>query len=150
MRMSFNLFAHNLQGVEQRGAGDNGRAVLVVVHHRDVHLFFQSSLHLEALRRFDILQVDAPESGLQRLHDLHEFFYAAGIYLQVEDVDARKLFEQYAFSLHHGLGGFRANVAQAKHRCSVRNHAHQVAFGSIFIHIFYVGGDLPAGLGYSG
>ena len=43
-----NLFAHQLQAVEQRGAADDGRAVLVVVEHRNVHALAQLALDVEA------------------------------------------------------------------------------------------------------
>jgi hypothetical protein len=64
-----NLLAHHFQRVQQRGRRDDGRAVLVVVHQRDVHLLAQLGFDTEALRRLDVFEVDAAERGLQRFHD---------------------------------------------------------------------------------
>ena len=51
------------QRVEQRGEHDDGRAVLVVVEDGDVERLAQPALDLEAARRRDVLEVDAPEAG---------------------------------------------------------------------------------------
>ena len=56
-----------LERVEQRGAGDDRGAVLVVVEDRDVHLRDQPLFDLEALRRVDVLEVDAAEGRLEQL-----------------------------------------------------------------------------------
>ena len=64
--------AHHLQSVEQRGAGDDGGAVLVVVENRDLHAPAQRLLDHEALRRLDVLEVDAAEGRLQAGDDLHQ------------------------------------------------------------------------------
>ena len=43
------ILAGDLGGVEQRGAADDGRAVLVVVKDRDADALAQFLLHVEAL-----------------------------------------------------------------------------------------------------
>ncbi len=48
------ILAHNLQGVDQAGQGDNGRAVLVVVEDEHVGLFLQAPLNLEAAGGGDV------------------------------------------------------------------------------------------------
>ncbi len=60
-----NRFLDNTQPVEHCGGADNRRAVLVVVKYRDLHALAQLLLDIEALWRFDILQVDTAKSGLQ-------------------------------------------------------------------------------------
>ncbi len=57
----------NLQRVEQGGPGNDGRAVLVVVHDGDGKFFLQAFFDLETVGRLDVFEVDAPERGLQRL-----------------------------------------------------------------------------------
>ena len=51
----------DLQGVDQPGAGDDCRTMLVIVHDGDIQLILQASLDLETLRCLDILQVDSSE-----------------------------------------------------------------------------------------
>ncbi len=63
--------ADDLRGVDQGGEGDDGRAVLIVVEHRDVERFLEAALDLEALGRLDVLEVDAAERRRDRLADRH-------------------------------------------------------------------------------
>ena len=70
--MSAELLARELGGVEQRGARDDRGAVLVVVEHRDLHALAQPLFDLEALRRLDVLEVDAAERRLERGDDVDE------------------------------------------------------------------------------
>jgi hypothetical protein len=48
-------------GIDQAGGADDGGAVLVVMEDRDVHQLAQALLDDEALRRLDVLEVDAAE-----------------------------------------------------------------------------------------
>jgi len=57
------LFVGDVHRVQQRGAGDDRGAVLVVVEYRDVHLLAQPALDLETLRGGDVLDVDPPKVG---------------------------------------------------------------------------------------
>ena len=61
-----------LQRVDDRGADDDGGAVLVVVEHRDLHALLELRLDLEALRRLDVLEIDAAEGRLQRRHHVDD------------------------------------------------------------------------------
>src|SRR5690606_7427392 len=66
------LLADHVQGVDHRRADDDRGAVLVVVEHRDVHPLAQLALDDEALRRLDVLEVDAAEGRLQRGDDVDQ------------------------------------------------------------------------------
>ena len=57
-----------VQRVDQAGGGDDRRAVLVVVEHRDVHQLAQALLDDEALGRLDVFEVDAAERGAEIAH----------------------------------------------------------------------------------
>ena len=46
--------------------------------------------------------------------------------LDVEDVDAGELLEQDRLALHHGLGGERADIAEAEHGGAVGDHRDEV------------------------
>ena len=66
------FFAGDFERVHQRGRRNDRRAVLIVVKHRNLHLALEPLLDLEALRRGDVLQIDAAERRLQQLHRTDE------------------------------------------------------------------------------
>ncbi len=108
------FLAGDLKRVEQRRAGDDGGAVLIVMEDGDVQLFDESLFDLEAFGRFDIFQVDAAEGGRQRLADPDDFLCAARCDLNIEDIDIGEFLEEYAFAFHHWFGSERSAVAQAE------------------------------------
>ena len=126
------VLAHQFQAVEQRRGRDDGGAVLVVVEDRDVQPLAQLLLDVEALRRLDVLEVDAAQRGLQRGDDVDQLVRVALGQFDVEHVDAGELLEQATLAFHHRLAGQRADVAQAQHRGAVGDHAHQVAARGVF------------------
>jgi hypothetical protein len=69
--------ADDLQRVQQRRADDDGGAVLVVVEDRDLHALAQLALDVEAVRRLDVLEVDAAEGGLERGDDVDQLVEVA-------------------------------------------------------------------------
>ncbi len=145
-----NLLAHQLQAVEQRSAADDGRAVLVIVEHRNVHALAQLALDVEALGGLDVFEVDAAERGLQAGNDLDELVGVALGQFNVKHVHTGKLFEQAALAFHHRLAGQRADVAQAQHGGAVGDHAHEVAARGVVKRLGRVGLDVQAGVGYAG
>ena len=103
-----------LQAVQDGRADDDGRAVLVVVEHRDLHALAQLALDVEALGRLDVLEVDAAEGRLERGDDVDQLVGVVLGELDVEHVDAGELLEQAALALHHRLAGERTDVAEAR------------------------------------
>ncbi len=67
--------------------------MLVVVEHRYLHALAQHLLDVKALRRLDVLEVDAAESGLQRGNHLDQLDRVELVHLDVEAVDAGELLE---------------------------------------------------------
>jgi hypothetical protein len=130
---SRNVLAHQFQCVEQRGAGDDGSAVLVVVKHRNAHALAEFLLDVEALRRLDVFQVDAAQRGLHGSNDLDELVGVALGQFDVEHVDTGKFLEQAALALHHRFTGQRANVAQAQHGRAVGDDRHQIATAGVLM-----------------
>ena len=120
------VLADQLQAVEDRRRDDDRRAVLVVVEDRDLHALAQLALDDEALRRLDVLQVDAAEGRLQRRDDVDDPVGVGGVDLDVEHVDAGEFLEQAALALHHRLAGERPDVAEAQHRRAVGDDRHQI------------------------
>src|SRR5690606_10376639 len=85
------VLIRKLQPVEHGGRHDDCGSVLVVVEDGDLHALLEAFLHLEALGRLDVLQVDAAEGGLERGDGLDHAAYVGRIDLHVEDVDAGEL-----------------------------------------------------------
>lgn len=70
----------------QRAARNDRRPMLIVVEDRDPHRLLQCFLDLEALRRLDVLQVDAVKGRLQELTELNHVVRIVTIDLKIEDV----------------------------------------------------------------
>ncbi|GAC1527420.1 MAG: malto-oligosyltrehalose synthase [Ramlibacter sp.] len=105
-----------------------GRAVLVVVEHRDLHALAQLALDVEAVRCLDVLEVDAAERGFQGRNHIDQLVQVVlFIDLDVEDVDARELLEQDRLAFHHRLGREGPDVAQAEHGRAIGDDRDQVA-----------------------
>jgi hypothetical protein len=120
------VLADHLEPVEHCGRDDDRRAVLVVVEHRDLHALAQLPFDVEALRRLDVLEVDAAERGLEGRDNVDEPIRVVLGNLDVEHVDAREFLEQAPLAFHDRLRGKRADVAEAQHRGAVRDHGHEV------------------------
>ncbi|MCY1559708.1 hypothetical protein D9M68_967690 [compost metagenome] len=61
--------------------------MLVIVHHRNVHFFFEAALNFETFGRFNIFKVHAAEGRLEGFYNLYKLIYIFGIQLQVEHID---------------------------------------------------------------
>ena len=62
------IFANNLQAVENAGRDHNRRTMLVVVEHGNVEQLFEPFFDDEAVRRLDVFEVDAAERGPEISH----------------------------------------------------------------------------------
>ena len=89
----------DLERVEQRGAGDDRRAVLVVVEDRNPHRLAQRLLDVEAVRGADVLEVDAADRRLEQLAELDDVVGILRSDLDVEDVDVGELLEEICLCL---------------------------------------------------
>ncbi len=75
--------------------------MLVVVEDGDVEFGPEVLLDGEALRRGDILEVDATERRGHRHHRLDDILRIRLGELKIEHVDIRKSLEEHAFALHN-------------------------------------------------
>ena len=130
-------------------AHDDGRAVLVVVEHRDAHALAADALDGEAVGRLDVLQVDRPEGGLERADDLREPLGVALVHLHVDRVDPGEGLEEHRLALHHRLRGERADVAEPQHRGAVGDDRDEVGARGVARGRARVGRDLQARLGHA-
>ncbi len=81
---------------------------------------------VEALRGFDVLQVDAADGGLEKLAELDDVVGIFRIHLEVEHIDIGEALEEDALAFHDGLARQRADVPQAQDRRAIGHHRHQV------------------------
>ncbi len=143
-------FSDNLEPVEKRRAGDDRRAVLVIVEYRNVELALEGFLDVEAVGRLDVLEVDPAERGLEGFDHFDDVIGLGGLELDVEDIDVRETLEEDSFSFHHRLRRERTDVAEAENRGAVRDHRHQIALGRVGEYVLGISLDLEAGLGDAG
>ena len=80
----FGFFALNFKRIDQSCARDDGCAVLVVVHHRNVAFLLQATFDFKTFRCFDVLKVDAAESGGNRLNGSDKLFGVFFVEFNVE------------------------------------------------------------------
>ena len=93
----------------------------------------------------DIFEVDPAKCWLQAGDDLNQLQGILFVDLDIEHIDAGEFLEQDSLAFHHGLGGQRTNIAQAKHRGTVRDYANQIAARRIPERIGRIDDDLFAG-----
>ena len=141
------LLSRQFHGVEYSSGDDDGGAMLVVVEDRNAHAFLEAGLDLETFRTLDVLQVDAAECRLERCHHIAEELRVGGIDLDIEDIDAGEFLEQHRLSLHHRLGGFRADVAEAEHGGAVGDDGDEVGARRQGVDFLGVVGNNEAGGG---
>ena len=133
--------ARQLHGVQHAGRRDDGGAVLVVVKDRDVHQFAELLLDDEALRRLDILEVDAAEGGAEVSHRRDEGVRVLGIDLKVDRIDVGEALEQHRLAFHHGLRRQGPEIAEAEDGGAVGDHRHHVALGGVVVGAGRILGD---------
>ena len=130
-----------MQRVDQASSANNSGPVLVVVKDGDIHLFFETLLNDEALRRFDIFEVDASKRWTKQTNSAAEFIWVFGINFEVDRVHICEPFKQDGLAFHHGLGCQRAEVTKAQNSRAVRDHSHKVALVGVVICRLRAGGD---------
>ena len=132
--LTFSIFLPTISSaLSMAGAGDDRRAVLVIVEDRDVHDLLQLFLDVEALGPLDVLEVDAAEGRLENLDGADDLVGILGVQLDVEDVDVGKALEEDPFAFHHRFAGERADVAQAENGGAVGDDGDQVPLGGVLI-----------------
>ena len=88
-----NVFAHHFQAIQNRRTHHDGRAVLVVVKDGNLHAFAQFAFNIKTIGRFDVFQIDAAKGGLKSGDDFYQFIRIFFVDLDIEHIDAGKLFE---------------------------------------------------------
>ena len=81
----------------------------------------------EAVRRLDVLEIDAAEGGPEIAHAVDELVDVLGVDLEVDGIDVGEALEQHRLAFHHRLGGERAEIAEAEDGGAVGDHRDQIA-----------------------
>ena len=118
-----------LSPLSTAAARDDCRAVLVVVEHGNLHALPQRALDKKTFRSLNILQVDAAEGRLEACNDLDKLVWILLGNLDVENVDAGKLFEQACLTLHHRFARKRTDVAETEYRGAITDYSNQICSG---------------------
>ena len=115
----FDLFARDMQRVDQTRRTDHGGAVLVVVKDGNIHFLLQTLFDDETFRRLDVLKVDAAKGRPHQLDRLDDFLGVLGVQLDVDGIHIGEPFKQDGLALHHRFGRQRAKVPQTQDRGAV-------------------------------
>ena len=125
------FLAGDLQGVDDTGKADDGRAVLVVVKDRDVDELPQALLDDETLRRLDVLEIDAAECRADELHRLHDLVDILAVDFDIDAVDIGESLEEDRLSLHDRFGAESAEIAQSQDRRTIGDDGDDIALGGV-------------------
>ena len=116
--------------------------MLVVVENRDIALFLELPLNLEAARRGNILEVHAAERTRNEVHGVHELVHIVRLHAKRERVHVAKALEEHALSLHDRHTRLGADVAKAENGRAVGDNRTEVpaarelvAFVNIFLNL---------------
>ena len=122
-----------LERVDEAGGRDDRGAVLVVMEDRNVHELAQALLDDEAVRRPDVLEIDAAERGAEIAHRADELVDILGIDFEIDRIDIGEALEQHRLAFHHRLRGERAEIAEAQNGGAVGDDGDEIALGRIVI-----------------
>ena len=139
-----------IERIEQARGGDDRGAVLIVVEHRDVEQLAQPLLDDEALRRLDVLEIDAAPALAEQLHAIDDLVGILGGHFEIDGVDVGKALEQHRLAFHHRLGRERAEVAEPEDRGAVGDDGDEIAFGGVVVGLQLVLGDRQHRNGHAG
>src|SRR5208337_4049914 len=118
--------ADDFQSIQQRGPGDDGRTMLIVVENWNLHGLAQSFLDVETFRGFNVLEVDTAEGEFEKLADLDDLVRIVRIEFDVEHIHVGESLEQHRLPFHNRLASQSADVAEAQDRGSVGHDGNQV------------------------
>src|SRR5262245_13807496 len=143
------VFADQLEPVQNRGGDDDGGAVLVIMEYRYFHALAQLALDDETFRRLDVFEVDAAKRRLERGDDVDDAIRLRRINFDVEHVDAGELLEKAGLAFHHRFAGEGTDVAKSQNRRAIAHHGHQVGARGQARGLLRVVADGKAGIGHA-
>ena len=145
-----NILPNYLQSVQKSCSHHNGCPVLVIVEHRDVQFLLQPPLHLKALWRRDILQINPSKHRRDLLHRCDDLLRVLGVQTYGKRIHPSELLKQDGLALHNRNRRLRSDIPQSEDSRAVRHHAHQVALCRVAVDSSLILKDLLARLGHPG
>ena len=130
-----------MAGIDEAGGSDDRGAVLVVMHHGDVHPLAQRLLDDEAFGSGDVFEIDAAEAGFHQRDRFDELVRILGIEFDIDRIDIGEALEQHCLAFHHRLRRQRAEIAEAEDGGAVGNHRNEIGPRGIARGILGIGGN---------
>ncbi len=127
----FDVASGQVKRVEQPGRRDDGGTVLVVMEDGNVEQLPQPLLDDEALRRLDVLEIDAAPALAQQLDAIDDLIGIFRRHFEIDGVDIGEALEQHRLAFHHRLGGERPAIAQPENGCAVGDDGDEIALGGV-------------------
>ena len=123
----FDLFARQMQRVDQTRRTNHSCTVLVIVKDGNVHFLFQALLDDKAFRRLDVLKVDAAKRRTHQPDCFAELVGIFGIQLNVDAVHVSEAFEQEPPCLPSpAFDPKRPKLPKPKNRSTVGDHSNKL------------------------
>jgi len=144
-----NLLSGNLQAVQQSGPGDDGRTMLIIMHHGNGQLLLQPVLNGKTLRGLNVLQVDAPKGRCDGLDRFHKGIHIGLVHFDIKHINIGKHLEEQTLTFHNRLPGQRADISKAQHSSTIGNNGHQISLCGVFISILRVFLNLQTRFGHT-
>ena len=109
-----NVFARQVQRIDKASCRDDCRAMLVIMHDRNLHPLFQGLLNDEAFWGGNIFQINAAKARLHQRDGVDKGFGVFGVQFNVDRINIGKAFEENCLAFHHRLRGERTQIAHAQ------------------------------------
>jgi hypothetical protein len=122
-----NILLLDLERVDETSEAHDGSTVLIVMENWNVHHFLELLLNIKAVWALDVLQVDTGEAWRKILDTVDEIIWVLGVDTEVNTLNSSEFVEQNRLSLHDGLGGQSADIAEAQDCSTICNDSHHVS-----------------------
>jgi len=140
VNFTFSFFlAYQLQGIDQAGQSDSGRALLVIVPDGDFHFLAQGIQDTEALGVGKVFQVDAAKRRLQVFYGLDYLVFVFSTEADGDGIDTAQVFEQECFTFHDGKASLGTDITQPEDPGAIRNYGYGIPLVGIVVSFFLVG-----------
>ena len=132
------IFSDNLQRIDETGEQHSGRALLIVVPHRNGEFFSQPVENTEALGLRDVFQIDATKVRLDELDRPNDFIRVLGVQAHRHRIDAAQVLEQQCLAFHDGQSRLRSDIAEAEHACTVGDNGDGIALVGVLVNELWI------------
>src|SRR5882672_10847638 len=93
---------------------------------RNIEFFLEAVFNFETTRGGNVFEINATESGRDRLDGAHDLVRVFRIQTNRKGIDAAEFLEEHRLAFHHRHGRRRPNIPKPKHRCSISYDGHGI------------------------